>query len=393
MFYGMEWRIIKAAVWYKLIAIIIIYICTTIIPSFDSSADIILSDESNSFIRALTKPLLRWDTFHFANRATRELSTWKWDYEVAFMPLLPLIMRFGGKLLSKVRMSAISYSDVILGGALFTNIISLLIPLELYRLTRVTFPHMKAQRAALPVMIMLACTPSPPSLIAPYTEAVYAPLSLMLARLVKEEKWGRAYVVAFLASSVRANGFFLGGFFIYQALLFPLLEKRQIPSNLVSRIIITVLGLLASFTPFVYTQFEAYQRLCPGDDFCNNFIPIAYNHVQNRYWDNGFLSYWTLQQIPNFAISFPIYLMSFRALKEKITLNTLPHYILHLVIILTLLFYSNVQIALRFSTALPLLWWHVASNENEGIPKAFIMWSQTWSVVSCILWSVFLPPA
>ncbi|TIA92352.1 hypothetical protein E3P99_00661 [Wallemia hederae] len=322
---------------------------------------------------------------------------WQYDHEIAFMPGVPWLMRLGGQLIQLLRRSeTMDPIDAVLGGAIITNLVSLLAPVELYRLTRVTFPHMSPSQAAKPALIMAACTPSPPSLIAPYTEAVYAPLSLMTARLVREGKWGRAAITALIATYTRANGFLLAGFFIYDLLVLPLLQDRRIPQQIIYRTAAAVIGVAAAIAPFIYTQWEAHARLCPSAPFCSSALPLAYSHVQAKYWNNGWLQYWTVQQIPNFIISMPVYAAGVCAVvdaRKKLTVHALPHYILHSVILALLFFFSNVQIALRFATALPVLWWWVADRRHSAAGRYFIMWAQLWGYLSCVLWAAFLPPA
>lgn len=406
-----EWKIVKSTIKFRAIHLFIILAASAILSSFDTSAEILLAGvERGQWQKRVSRALLRWDVFHFLNRATHAHATWEYEHEIAFMPGVPLLMRLGGTLLGNIRgVSRFCYVDALLGGTILANCFSILTPLELYRLTRVTYPNLTKSQAATPALIMAACTPSPPSMLVPYTEAVYSPLSLMAARLVREGKWYRAAAVALAAASTRANGFLLGGFFVYDILFLPVLHNKSIPKNLIyvgrlplyhtplttsQRIMTASFGVVASFAPFAYTQVEAYTRLCPHKPFCSNALPLAYSYVQAKYWNNGLFSYWTVQQIPNFVISLPIYIVAIAALRDApVTLLSLPHYILHALVVALLLFVSNVQIALRFATALPALWWWVAARRESRLAKCFIVWAQIWGCVSCVLWAAFLPPA
>jgi phosphatidylinositol glycan class V len=169
--------------------------------------------------------------------------------------------------------------------------------------------------------------------------------------------------------------------------------------------------------PFIYHQWAAYREFCYSAEpalWCSNVPPSIYNYVQKEYWDNGFLRYWTIQQLPNFLISAPpltsISIFSIyhihHALSARffgkvahrspfIEASLMPHAIHALILSATLLFASNTQIVLRLAASLPITYWAAAwlVVEHPQWGKWWITWSVTWGSLSAILWGAFLPPA
>lgn len=109
---------------------------------------------------------------------------------------------------------------------------------------------------------------------------------------------------------------------------------------------------------------------------CFQTIPLSYSWVQ-AYWDNGFLVYWKVKQIPNFIMASPIIILSvqslivfFRSIKTKTIFseffgilshpkqkrskfisknNNLIPFAVHLVIVLiSVSFFMNVQVKRSF---------------------------------------------
>lgn len=189
-----------------------------------------------------------------------------------------------------------------------------------------------------------------------------------------------------------------------------------------------------TLTPFVYHQFSAYARYCILDkdtsssselpEWCSSVPPSIYTHVQSKYWSNGFLRYWTLQQLPNFLISLPVYLLllafsiyhirnslvpllsrvsqpEFRPSAHRqnpfLSPSITPHAIHALILTLTLLFTSHVQIMLRLASSMPFVYWSAAwlivQVKDERWGRWWVSWSTTWGFASLVLWACFLPPA
>ncbi len=169
-------------------------------------------------------------------------------------------------------------------------------------------------------------------------------------------------------------------------------------------------------------QAYAYFVFCvqlgsPQAEWCSAFPPSIYSYVQSKYWDVGFLRYWTLNQLPNFLIATPSIILIFafaiehlkRALpplsnREKksqqlesafYNSSITPHAIHAAIFASILLLASHTQIVLRLAHSMPFTYW-AATWLLVRHPKAarlWITWSVFWGTISIILWATFLPPA
>ena len=190
-------------------------------------------------------------------------------------------------------------------------------------------------------------------------------------------------------------------------------------------------------SPFVYLQYSAYRVFCLGDTqpapWCDSFPPSIYSYVQSKYWNVGFLRYWTPQQLPNFLLGAPPLALLFtytlhyiraaliprlraflapyssqgKSTTEPVKGSPLaapspflhpalaPHVIHALLMCLILLFASHTQIVLRFAATMPCTYWAAAwlLVERPALGKWWVGWSVVWGAVSCVLWGAFLPPA
>lgn len=195
-----------------------------------------------------------------------------------------------------------------------------------------------------------------------------------------------------------------------------------------------VLSSLAICSPFIYHQYTAYASFCldtPSDTsgkppWCTTFPPSIYTYVQNRYWNVGFLRYWTLSQLPNILMAVPplLSIVSFSVLNIRLqllprlfallrlqtlarstappktengftNLSLTPHAVHALALSLVLLVAAHTQIALRLVASLPFTYWAAAYLliQHPRAGKWWVGWSVVWGAISIVLWAVFLPPA
>jgi phosphatidylinositol glycan class V len=201
--------------------------------------------------------------------------------------------------------------------------------LVLYRLTRDIVPARRAtqQRIAFTAASLHVLSPAGLFLSAPYGESAFAlanfagMLCYVTARRrrargcggVRAAGWDLAAGFLFgTASLIRSNGLLSGLVFAWDAVvhvsgLGSILRQRRWASLL--QFAVTVLS--GSFVAIGYAlpQFEAYMRYCTGDvvrPWCGNWIPSVYSFVQSHYWNVGFLRYWTLSNLPLFALALPM---------------------------------------------------------------------------------------
>jgi GPI mannosyltransferase 2 len=188
---------------------------------------------------------------------------------------------------------------------------------------------------------------------------------------------------------------------------------------LVWRIPYTILLVVITLIPFIYHQYSAYRVFCYNSSipspWCTKFPPFIYTYVQSKYWNVGFLQYWTLSQLPNFVLAAPVLLLllssSIHHIRQTVTRylsgqkqsqyspfsspSLIPHAIHAFILTTTLLFASHTQIILRLAGSMPFTYWSAAwlLFERPAWGKWWVGWSVIWGSVSLVLWAVFLPPA
>jgi len=392
----------------------LVYLASLLLPLFDSSPRVLTSDIEPWWLYTIAHTVLRWDTIHFVHVAQHG---YVYEHERAFLPGMSMLMRVLGKLL---RLQApwksdegdpLSMQNALLGGIWATRYLST--STTLYRLT---LHHMRSQPIALLASLLSLLPSSPPTArFAPYNEQPFAFLSYQ--------------------GTFRSNGIFLAGFVIWGLLVDPFLSHQRIPSH---RLAYT--GFLTSmiFTPFIVHQYMAYRDFCQDPmmfaPWCSNIPPSVYTYVQARYWDSGFLRYWTPQQLPNFLICAPVLVLlfmyslhyircaliprlrpslssqSFKSMKRDASTHHVttpmlsspflnpsiaPHAIHALFLSSTLLFAAHTQIVLRLAASMPFTYWAAAwlYVEHPAWGKRWVAWSVVWGAISIVLWATFLPPA
>ncbi|CAK0860200.1 unnamed protein product, partial [Prorocentrum cordatum] len=113
---------------------------------------------------------------------------------------------------------------------------------------------------------------------------------------------------AFAAGTcLRSNGVANAGYLLFDALCRSA-RRRRLPPLLAG----AALACLVA-APAILHELRAYARYCTGGGdqltglpvWCNRTVPSLYGHVQREHWKNGFLAYWELKQLPNFALAAP----------------------------------------------------------------------------------------
>lgn len=246
--------------------------------------------------------------------------------------------------------------------------------------------------------------------------------------------WALASLYFCLAGVFRSNGILLSGFILWGMLVEPFVKERTVSHRFsipylrlclpslklaIKRVPYALILTLLMFSPMIYHQYSGYQIFCQETDipapWCTNSPPSIYTHVQSKYWNVGFLRYWTPQQFPNFLLATPVLVLlsyystqSVRSFADRLfcrvrsqdpspfeSQSLTPHGIHAFIFTSILLFASHTQIVLRFATSLPYTYWSAARLlvEHQRLGKWWVGWSVVWGAVSLVLWSTFLPPA
>lgn len=301
----------------------------------------------DNIIKFLLEGLTRWDAQYFIH-----IAKYGYTYEntLAFFPLFPLSMRYMSRVVSPV----IDYSNVIVICGIVINFACFVkAALVLYDLSLVVFKNTKiAYRAA----IIFCINPASIFFTALYTESLFAYLTFY-SMLESTKNNPCVFLPLSLSCLVRSNGLVNLGFPVYfwlrnlMVTVLPnyILENKHFHGNVRSllfncrHIFISfsqiIFVIVLSLLPFGYWQAYNYAKFCKSDyhsdpldvpyhvqqfglennllmpkvnnfSWCNSKLPIAYSHIQNKYWNVGFLRYYEFKQIPNFILAVPvIYLM------------------------------------------------------------------------------------
>ncbi|WOO83212.1 GPI mannosyltransferase 2 [Vanrija pseudolonga] len=362
------------------------------------------------------RPGLRWDAIHFVGVAT---GGYVHEQQLAFQPGWHGLLRLFGSAVASVRgrgVATVTTDDVLAGALLLSLLARVVANLALYHLTRTLF----GRRAALTTSLLYALPPAPATLCAPYTESVYA--AFFFSGLYATAC--RRYVVAALLfagmTSVRATGVFAGLVLAWQVVvvdldLFAALRRDGggIVPKALARLVYAAALYAIIVAPFLAFQAYSYLSFCvptPTRPWCSATLPFAYSFVQREYWNVGPFRYWTLSQLPNFAMAGPVLYITLKGLFTHLgsiassSLSRIAHldtgiYLHQLLMMALLIVSSHTQIALRLAATDPVVWWTVAASAlgNKGdlgkTAKVWLWWVCIWGAVSLVLWSGHYPPA
>lgn len=418
-----------------------------IIPVFHPLTEQLYKDvQRGPWFDYLILPMVSWDSIYFINIAR---NGYRFEQEHAFFPLLPLIMNRGSALIGRFFPNTDPLILISITGALVSFTSLFVLSSNVYSLTILLGSSYKF---AFISSCFVLISPALPFLHSIYTESLFGALAtsgmvyLVRSTMVKDkytpfttgiQSWKKkllAVLMFSLSCATRSNGVLLSGFFFYQALLCfistnPSLNGSSIFKQIGIRLIYSTsyitYGLL-TLVPFFVFQTWGYWHYCvdegPTRPWCNAILPNIYSYVQRKYWNVGFMRYWTLQQIPNFILAFPMTILSiwaiwmfaslnhhplsstpfFSAAKGKLALfikfiesPTTPHLILLMVMLAYTLLNAHVQIITRLFTFQPIIYWSMALLyfRSSRLRHAVVWYSLLTGVLGTFLFQHHSPPA
>ncbi|KAJ3143812.1 hypothetical protein HK101_003051 [Irineochytrium annulatum] len=371
--------------------------------SYDTSSELILRGNHT------LQPFLRWDAVHYLSIA---VDGHRFEQQRAFAPYLPAAVRAIARLVPWREGGDNDDDDVavMLGiGVMLSNVSFVAAAVVLHSLTLRVLRSRSAARAA---SLAFCMHPASAFMASSYTEAPFA-LASFVGMGFWERGWSWAAALAWaVAGAVRPNG---------------------------GAVVFSVVVL----APFVYTQYEAFIAFCVATDeprpWCDSVIPTVYGFVQKEYWNNGFLEYWTLQQLPNFLLAAPMILLSLTGALAYISTNptraitlgllpaklrsddsadtpptssaylqsdaAFPYVALWLALSLLCVTSMHVQVITRFLAATPCMYWWIAELWRRSYGPGGVdgkgAWAGRWVLaylylyggIGVILFSNFYPPA
>ncbi|KAK8726465.1 hypothetical protein OTU49_010265 [Cherax quadricarinatus] len=318
----------------------------------DHQADAFISPEDPSvpvswpdqLVKILLGGLVRWDAQYFLH-----IAQYGYTHEntLAFFPLFPLTVRFITVILNVPLQFIFNYYSVLLISAVLINF-------YLFIKTAVVFHKLseevlRNQVLAYRAALLFCVNPASVFFTAPYSEGLFAFLTFSALLMNETRSTSTAAMVFGLASSARSNGLVNVGFILYRKLqdcsnYFYKIRNATTESGQLSLLLVLVLtfnytliplfiGCFLVILPFALFQMWCYNMYCGEEgsspslaphlemfvrsnflhspdlgeaEWCYNFPPLAYSHVQDKYWEVGFLRYYEVRQVPNFILALPV---------------------------------------------------------------------------------------
>lgn len=194
-----------------------------------------------------------------------------------------------------------------------------------------------------------------------------------------------------IAFGIRSNSLLYGILYLYDITVY-----YKYPLDII--VILTTGSQL--FFALIYFNYVSYKTYCPErGEWCNSFTRSLVTYAQSHYWNNGFLNYFTLGNLPLFIIALPQLYIIFISIWNLRKWDSIKSILLVSTIYLFLQFTSmHVQIVNRVSTFIPIHLIYVSyllsiPGENSKSGKKIIRWWVVWILVQTALFSAFLPPA
>ena len=273
-----------------------------------------------------------WDAKHFLHIAKHG---YIYEHSSAFFPLYPLLIRLLSRLVPFYTLSAVILNF------LFFNLANV----YLYKLTLLFFNG--NQLVSIYTVLAFSFQPASIFFSAAYSESLYSFLTFAFIYYLHKS---RDYLILsrsllFLACLTRSNGLLNFGYLVHLQLqeFFNSRHFLLCGKNLACLITNLFASFLVLSSSFLSYQYYIYLRFCskyfdpisidealivyskqngyrmasldarPG--WCYRQIPISYSSIQTIYWNNGFLAYWQMKQIPNFFLAGPCIFLSVYSLK------------------------------------------------------------------------------
>lgn len=248
----------------------------------------------------------RWDSEYFLHIAEHG---YQYEQCLAFFPFYPTTVFVMHKLLLYTLLPFLSSKDVILISAVIINLVAFVLAgLMLYKLTNEMFHRPSLSHMTI---ILYCINPAGIFMTTVYSESSFILLVITgLFSLHRHYNWV-AMVMFMLAGLTRSNGILLTGYLLWYHWL--ILWSANSILMILNTLLKSLVQVAMATSGFVLFQLVAYQLFCHDTptplEWCEHTLPISYIHIQQRYWNVGWLKYYELKQIPNFLLASPTILL------------------------------------------------------------------------------------
>lgn len=334
--------------------------------------------------------LNHWDSQHFIHVTEKGYDS---EDKLVFLPLFPLSLRVPAHLIHCLSGNYFNtHTSVILSGFVMNTAFFTLAAVAVYELTLLIFTD-KRNKYAEEAVLWFSFNPASIFFSATYSESLFSLLTFAGLSLLEAEYIIPASVLFALSAMTRSNGLVNAGFIIYFFIRIIADTGRSRTYKVIMCVKIPLAVVLVILPFYLYQKVYIPGNFCPEASFCSvmaggSFLSIPYTHLQEKYWNQGFLRYWQWRQSHNFLIGLPIILLnmwsSFRYLTRikdmlfhnKVTLNEnrfwshprLVPYAVHVTFLAVYcLFFMHIQVAVRLiSSSSPWIYWMAAALETNS---------------------------
>ncbi|EKE40085.1 hypothetical protein ENUP19_0275G0020 [Entamoeba nuttalli] len=388
---------------------------SSILPPYDLQT-YLLSENVSPYLA----PFASWDGVHFLSIA---MHGYVHEHQHAFFPLYPLTIRLFSFICS---MSGFNEANIYIVFGLFISLVSFLVSLlTLYAITK----NLMGEVYAFKTGVLFCFAPASVFLTSVYTESYYGCFSLLACYyLLSKNNILLSCVFFALASFIRSNGLINMGFVLYYFIntmvpfsSFPHVQKRISVKHIINTILLTISNL-GPFMIYVYLASSQFCNLDPLPPYCKSKFPNVYSYNQSRYWNQGFLKYWRVKEIPNFLLCAPAAIISLVStviyLKKYFERHPLFHsivktsepsnpkkfmlqndalvYVVHLFVLVVFgLFCMHTQVITRFISACPAFYWGLlwlTEQKQFGIIRYLpIFYSTFFTFFGGVMFGSFYP--
>ncbi|KAH3683293.1 hypothetical protein WICPIJ_005763 [Wickerhamomyces pijperi] len=314
----------------------------------------------------------------------------RYEHEFVFGPLWWRLISMVNKGLSSV---AWNNPDPYITAMAISNGLQLTNALILYKTTKLLFPRQDSRKPLLTALVFLL---NPMGIFGsvPYSENLCCFFSFVAIYLreisVLNNNKHNTYIISALFASLalwtRSNAVVLG--------LMYFMDFVRLKDQLYRTAFISGFVMFLSIVAYNYLPYSEFCITKESRPWCSSTIPSLFTYMQTERWNNGFLKYWTPNNIPNFLFALPtIILLSQASLHFIKDGKHLDLGLMAALFTLMIVFFANVQIIVRISSFIPITHWFVADEILQKRGYVWIVYFFVWISVQTVLFAAFLPPA
>ncbi|KAL7788186.1 hypothetical protein V8C37DRAFT_411754 [Trichoderma ceciliae] len=339
---------------------------TTVSHDYDTSTSLFFEHMYGPGVNApaLATRLTRWDSLYYMKAARHG---YVYEQQWAFGAALPVAVQATLRLFQPLHLAGDTALEPMVA-IILTNFAHLAAVLALHTLTLMLF---KTRTLAYVAAVLHILSPAGLFLSAPYAESPFACLSfignLLFAIGLQPSALTWKRILAFLgagisfglATSFRSNGLISGLIFAVEATKSLLALFRHPSFSGLALLTSLIIGGLCIAAGSVVPQTVAWFRYCKADligakprPWCSRLVPSIYTFVQAHYWNNGFLRYWSLNQLPLFLLASPMLALLIKSGLDVSFNLAITNF--------------HVQIITRMSSGYPIWHWWVANSLSNG---------------------------